>query len=81
MDEEELQRFTELNADYKSRFGFPFIIAVKGHDQHSILAAFETRLENDGAAEQREALRQISEIARLRLKDLLHHDNGEDDAT
>lgn len=79
LSDEELARITALNADYKSRFGFPFILAVKGHDKHSILATFEKRLENDEDAEQREGLRQISEIARLRLNAMLHHDNGEDD--
>ncbi len=41
LNEEEFDRFHVLNETYKKRFGFPFILAVKGHDKHSILAAFE----------------------------------------
>src|SRR5919202_2218947 len=41
--EEELVRFTELNDAYKARFGFPFIMAVKGFGRAEIMAAFERR--------------------------------------
>lgn len=67
--EEELERFTRLNNAYRERFGFPFIIAVKGGNRHSILAAFEERLVNDPDQERREAVAQINRIARLRLED------------
>ncbi len=68
LTDEEFERFHSLNDGYKSRFGFPFILAVKGHDKHSILAAFETRLTNDEDDERTEALKQIGEIARFRLE-------------
>ena len=67
----ELARFTELNDAYRATFGFPFIIAVKGLQKSDILAAFEKRVANDRADEIKEALRQISKIALLRLKDRL----------
>ncbi|MDN3557917.1 2-oxo-4-hydroxy-4-carboxy-5-ureidoimidazoline decarboxylase [Halomonas maura] len=66
---EEMARFERLNADYKAKFGFPFVMAVKGSDRHAILAAFATRLENDPAEERRTAIEQINRIAGLRLED------------
>jgi OHCU decarboxylase len=60
-----------LNADYKERFGFPFIIAVRGHTRQSIIAAMRERLGNEPAEEQREALQQIGKIAGHRLADLI----------
>jgi OHCU decarboxylase len=67
----ELARFTELNAAYVGKFGFPFIIAVKGKTKAEILAAFEMRIGNDRAAEFTTACKQVERIALLRLKDLL----------
>lgn len=64
----ELARFTELNDAYQARFGFPFVIAVKGLTKEDILAAFERRLANDAAVERRTALEQIERIALLRLE-------------
>ena len=54
-----------------ARFGFPFIMAVKGRSKADILAAFERRLANDPEAETRTALAEIDRIAALRLKDIL----------
>lgn len=71
LSDEEFERFHRLNDAYKDRFGFPFIIAVRDHTKDTILAAFETRLENDRAAEMREALRNIGLIAEFRLKDVV----------
>lgn len=68
---EELARFERLNADYKAKFGFPFVMAVKGSDRHAILAAFETRLLNDPVEERRTTIEQINRIARFRLDDRL----------
>ena len=53
-----------------SRFGFPFVMAVKGSDRHAILAAFEERLGNDAASEFERAIAEIHRIARFRLNDL-----------
>ncbi|MFQ3789180.1 2-oxo-4-hydroxy-4-carboxy-5-ureidoimidazoline decarboxylase [Halomonas sp. A29] len=66
---EEMARFERLNAAYKEKFGFPFVMAVKGSDRHAILAAFEARLENSQQEERRTAIEQINRIARLRLDD------------
>lgn len=65
---DEFRRFQGLNDGYKTKFGFPFILAVAGRDRHQILDAFEERIRNDPAEEFREALRQIDRIARLRLQ-------------
>lgn len=68
---DELHRFTELNDAYKARFGFPFIMAVKGRDRREILEAFERRVTNDQDAELATALAEIERIAELRLSALL----------
>nr|WP_297457746.1 2-oxo-4-hydroxy-4-carboxy-5-ureidoimidazoline decarboxylase [uncultured Halomonas sp.] len=65
--EEEFARFHRYNDAYKARFGFPFVMAVKGSDRHKILAAFETRLTHTLDEERRTAIEQINRIARLRL--------------
>ncbi len=67
----ERETFTELNSSYTDKFGFPFIIAVKGLNKADILTAFKTRIENDRDAEFETACRQVEKIALLRLKDLL----------
>jgi OHCU decarboxylase len=67
----ERARFTELNAAYTSKFGFPFIIAVRGLDKDRILDAFETRIGNDRETELATACGQVERIANLRLKEML----------
>lgn len=67
----EFERFDRLNAAYRARFGFPFIIAARDHDRPSILAAFEARLRNTPQAEVAEAVRNILRIAVLRLTDTI----------
>jgi len=66
----EFTRFQELNHRYTERFGFPFILAVKGKQRSEILAAFEARVGNEPAVEFRTALDQVHRIAYLRLSDL-----------
>jgi allantoate deiminase/N-carbamoyl-L-amino-acid hydrolase len=73
---EEFAALHRLNADYQARFGFPFILAVKGPDgkgytRAQIIAAFTRRLGNPRNDEIAENLRQIGRIAELRLNDLL----------
>lgn len=68
--EEEFEEFQTLNAAYKTKFGFPFIVAVKGLDRHGILAAFRARLNHDRETEFHTALEQIHRIAGFRLNDL-----------
>ncbi|OJT99753.1 MAG: OHCU decarboxylase [Rhizobium sp. 63-7] len=60
-------RFTELNAAYVEKFGFPFIIAVKGLNKEDILAAFEKRVGNSRDEEFTTATAQVERIALLRL--------------
>jgi len=71
LSEQELARFTALNDAYRARFGFPFIMAVKGRSKDEIAAAFERRLGNDPGAETATALAEIDRIAALRLKEIL----------
>ena len=67
----ERARFTELNTAYTEKFGFPFIIAVKGLDKAQILDAFERRIANEREEEFATASAQVERIALLRLKDML----------
>jgi OHCU decarboxylase len=67
---EEFERFQNLNSRYRTRFGFPFIIAVGGLNRTGILAEFEKRIANDPETEFQTALKQINRIARLRLNAL-----------
>ncbi|WP_108880909.1 allantoinase PuuE [Anderseniella sp. Alg231-50] len=71
LTDEERERFIKLNTDYVDRFGFPFIIAVKGLDKARILEAFEQRISHEPDVEFAEACRQVERIALLRLKDML----------
>jgi OHCU decarboxylase len=71
LTDDERTRFTELNTAYVERFGFPFIIAVRGLTKDDILAAFERRIGNDRATEFTTACAQVERIARLRLDDML----------
>jgi N-carbamoyl-L-amino-acid hydrolase len=71
---EEFARIQQLNADYNARFGFPFILAVRGPrgaglPRQEIIATFARRLDNHPAFEQAEALRNIHRIAEIRLND------------
>ena len=69
---EELVRLTTLNAEYSAKFGFPFILAVKGYDRAGILREFARRVERDPSVEFEEALKQVARIARARLDALLN---------
>ena len=71
LTDRERQRFTDLNGAYVGKFGFPFIMAVKGHSKDEILAAFESRIDNDRGTEFETACRQVERIALLRLRDML----------
>ena len=71
---EEFARINELNAAYNAKFGFPFILAVRGPRgaglaKRQIIAAFERRAGNHPGFEFDEALRNIHRIAEIRLDD------------
>ena len=68
---DEYARFMEVNAAYREKFGFPFVICVREHTKETILAAASARLDNAPDAEVEAALAEIAKIARLRLEDAL----------
>lgn len=64
---EEFEKFQYYNNAYKEKFGFPFIMAVKGSNKHQILDAFVVRVENDEKSEFQQAVTEINKIAQFRL--------------
>jgi OHCU decarboxylase len=64
----EFERFTDLNTRYQAKFGFPFIIAVKGLRKEEILHAFENRIHHARQTEFDTACLEVEKIARLRLE-------------
>ena len=68
----ELAEFARLNAAYMEKFGFPFIVAVRGRDRYKILNLFRMRLQNDAVLEYQTALLQVCQIARFRIQDILN---------
>ncbi len=74
--EEELSRLRALNAAYSQRFGFPFVVAVKGLDRSSILASLEQRMGHSAEDERTLALEQIGRIAGFRLAELVSEPLG-----
>ncbi|WP_395067631.1 2-oxo-4-hydroxy-4-carboxy-5-ureidoimidazoline decarboxylase [Paraburkholderia silvatlantica] len=69
--QEEFDKLVALNRAYREKFGFPFILAVRGYDRHGIIANFEARVNNSRAEEMRASLDQIYRIARFRLDELI----------
>jgi 2-oxo-4-hydroxy-4-carboxy-5-ureidoimidazoline decarboxylase len=70
----ELAELTGLNAAYKAKFGFPFIIAVRMHTKEGIFSEFKRRLQNDTQTEFANDLQNVYIITRLRLNKLLDAD-------
>jgi len=68
---DEFAKLQALNARYNAKFGFPFILAVKGYDRASVIADFERRVARSVVEERAESLRQIARIARFRLQSLI----------
>ena len=67
----ELERLQRLTTSYRTKFGFPFLYAVKGATSQTILNALEARLASTREAEHAEALRQACRIARFRLEEMM----------
>jgi OHCU decarboxylase len=65
---EEYEQFQSLNAQYKDKFGFPFVMAVRDSNRSDVLRAFAKRIRNDEASEFATAITEIHKIARLRLE-------------
>lgn len=70
LSDEEFDRFMELNSRYRTRFGFPFIMAVKNRGKKEILAAFEIRINNSPERELQVACGWVEQIVLLRLQEL-----------
>lgn len=68
LTEAEFKKFSDYNSRYKDRFGFPFILAVKGATKEQILSSFAERVDNDRRAEFKRALSEICRIIRFRLE-------------
>ncbi|MET0238496.1 MAG: 2-oxo-4-hydroxy-4-carboxy-5-ureidoimidazoline decarboxylase [Sphingobium sp.] len=68
---EEYDRFHALNAAYRERFGFPFVICVRLTDKAGILAAMDARLTNDRETEIDTAIAEVGKIVKLRLEEVL----------
>ncbi len=68
---DEFALIRRLNSEYQLKFGFPFVVAVRGLERAAIIVALQRRLANDAATEFAEALAQINRIAGLRLADRL----------
>ena len=69
--EEEFKEFKELNERYKKKFGFPFIIAVKGKNRQEILVNFRKRIINTIDLELEETKQQVKKIATFRLREII----------
>lgn len=67
----EMTQISDLNAAYKAKFGFPFIIAVRMHTKEGIFFDFSRRLQNDTQTEYANDLQNVYAITRLRLDKLL----------
>jgi 2-oxo-4-hydroxy-4-carboxy-5-ureidoimidazoline decarboxylase len=71
LSHDEMTQISDLNAAYKKKFGFPFIIAVRMHTKEGILFEFNRRLQNDTQTEFANDLQNVYVITRLRLNKLL----------
>ena len=69
--DEEFVEFKKLNEEYKKKFGFPFIVAVKGKNKEEILNNFRQRLINNINLEFKEAKKQVKKIASFRLSEII----------
>ena len=69
--EKEFLEFKKLNEEYKKKFGFPFIIAVKGKNKEEILNSFRQRITNNINLEFEEAKKQVKKIASFRLSEII----------
>ena len=68
---EEFNEFKKLNFDYRKKFNFPFIIAVKGKNKIEILNIFKERINNSIENEFLEAKNQVKKIATFRLEEII----------
>jgi 2-oxo-4-hydroxy-4-carboxy-5-ureidoimidazoline decarboxylase len=71
LSKDEMSEISGLNAAYKKKFGFPFIIAVRMHTREGIFFEFRRRLNNDTVTEFANDLQNVYIITRLRLAKML----------
>jgi 2-oxo-4-hydroxy-4-carboxy-5-ureidoimidazoline decarboxylase len=71
LNSDQYQLLQRLNTEYREKFGFPFLYAVKGSTKYDILRSLEQRLGNAAGEEFREALEQVYRIALFRLQGLI----------
>ncbi|KHF41385.1 hypothetical protein LQ50_03900 [Halalkalibacter okhensis] len=76
LTEEEFEEFSMMNKEYTNKFGFPFIMAVKGQDKLTIKNNMKERIHNSYEEEFETALIQVSKIAKFRLDDLIEIKTG-----
>ena len=69
--DKEFVEFKKLNEEYKKKFGFPFIVAVKGKNKEEILNSFRQRITNNINLEFEEAKKQVKKIASFRLGEII----------
>lgn len=74
LNDHDFATFTHLNHSYREKFGFPFIVCARLTTLPQLLTTFTTRLLHSHEQEQLEAIRQIHQIARLRLLDRIGDD-------
>ena len=68
---EEFVEFKKLNEEYKKKFGFPFVVAIKGKNKEEILNSFRQRITNNINLEFKEAKKQVKKIASFRLGEII----------
>ena len=71
LNSEEYNYLLSLNREYKAKFDFPFIIAVKNHTLESIFQSFRDLLKNSQSEDKTAALSEIKKIARFRLEAII----------
>ena len=70
--DEEFEILSNLNDTYRSKFEFPFILAVKGLNKNQIIDNMKKRVNNSKSIEFETAINEIHKIAQLRIKDLTY---------
>jgi 2-oxo-4-hydroxy-4-carboxy-5-ureidoimidazoline decarboxylase len=73
---DELETFKAMNNAYKTKFGFPFILAVRNASKHTVLSALEGRLPHSAAQEFQTAMEQVHKIAWMRLLSKVNTDHA-----
>lgn len=69
LSETEYDLLLDMNKEYVQRFGFPFILAVRGKNKDEIFQAMQNRLKHSKEQEFNQALSEIYQIVRFRIED------------